>query len=86
MELNLLVNGGKSDSLHQSFHLIQMTLMKRVLILLFVMKLNQSFKEAMGLPLADKWRDAYLEEHNWHLENGTWSLVELPPGKEAIGC
>jgi hypothetical protein len=45
----------------------------------------QSFREAMNLPLADKWRDACLEEYNWHLTNGTWDLVELPPGMKAIG-
>ena len=26
-----------------------------------------------------------LEEFNWHLENRTWSLVELPVGKKALG-
>ena len=30
-------------------------------------------------------KPAMLEEHNWHLENGTWDLVELPEGKVAIG-
>jgi len=45
----------------------------------------QSFTEAMQLPLADKWKDACLEEYNWHLENSTWTLVELPPGQKAIG-
>ena len=45
----------------------------------------QLYKEAMGLPLANKWTDACLEEFNWHLANGTWTLVELPPGMKAIG-
>jgi hypothetical protein len=39
----------------------------------------------LELPLADKWKDACLEEYNWHLQNGTWTLVELPPGMKAIG-
>src|ERR671929_620035 len=45
----------------------------------------KSFADAIKGPLADKWRDAALEEYNWHLQNGTWTLVELPPGKKAIG-
>jgi len=44
-----------------------------------------SYREALGLPLADKWKDACLEEYNWHLQNGTWTLVELLPGMKAIG-
>ena len=39
----------------------------------------------MCLPLADKWKEACLEEYNWHLQNGTWDLVELPPGMKAVG-
>jgi hypothetical protein len=35
--------------------------------------------------LADKWQDACLEEYNWHLQNGTWTLMELPPGMKTIG-
>ena len=26
-----------------------------------------------------------LEEFNWHLENETWMLMELPEGKKAVG-
>jgi hypothetical protein len=45
----------------------------------------QSYREALELPLADKWQDACLEEYNWHLQNGTGTLMELPPGMKAIG-
>jgi len=45
----------------------------------------KSYREALELPLADKWKDACLEEYNWHLQNGTWTLLELPPGMKAIG-
>ena len=44
-----------------------------------------SYKEAMIGPQANKWKDAALEEYNWHLQNGTWELVELPPEMKAIG-
>ena len=34
---------------------------------------------------AEQWRDAALEEMKGHQSNGTWKLVELPPGEKAIG-
>jgi hypothetical protein len=81
---------GRSDILLQLLNLmnLEMTLRKRrVHMLSFLVKLSQhqSYKEALELPLADKWKDACLEEYNWHLQNGTWTLVELPPGMKAIG-
>ena len=33
----------------------------------------------------NSWREAMLEEFNWHLENETWMLMELPEGKKAVG-
>lgn len=39
----------------------------------------------MAGPDAKKWHDAALEELNAHLNNGTWVLEKLPPGKKAIG-
>jgi hypothetical protein len=44
-----------------------------------------TYREATNSEQAEKWQDAMLEEHNWHLENGTWDIVELPDGKVAIG-
>jgi hypothetical protein len=34
---------------------------------------------------ADKWQEAINAEYNTLLEQGTWELVELPPGEKAIG-
>jgi len=31
------------------------------------------------------WMDAATQEINGHLQNGTWEIVKLPPGKKAIG-
>ncbi|EGN96039.1 hypothetical protein SERLA73DRAFT_76038 [Serpula lacrymans var. lacrymans S7.3] len=45
----------------------------------------RSFADAMRRPDADKWREAAMEELQAHERNGTWSLVELPPGVKAIG-
>lgn len=33
-----------------------------------------------------KWKAAMLEEMNALEKNKTWELVELPSGKEAVGC
>jgi len=41
--------------------------------------------QAMKSPDADKWRQAMQEEYLMHLENRTWEIVKLPPGKKAIG-
>ncbi|KAL3639631.1 hypothetical protein CASFOL_017538 [Castilleja foliolosa] len=40
-------------------------------------------EEAMQIPL---WREAMEKESNALIKNNTWSLVELPNGKESIGC
>jgi hypothetical protein len=34
---------------------------------------------------ADKWQEAINAEYNTLLQQGTWELVELPPGEKAIG-
>ncbi len=34
---------------------------------------------------ADKWQQAMREEYLMHLENKTWEIVKLPPGKKEIG-
>jgi len=45
----------------------------------------QTYKEASQSEQAKQWNAAMLEEMNWHLENGTWTIVELPDGQRAIG-
>jgi hypothetical protein len=45
-----------------------------------------SFSEAMRRPDASMWYDAAATEIRALVENGTWELVKLPPGKKAIGC
>ena len=43
-----------------------------------------SYRQAINGENSTQWKEAMLEEHNWHLENGTWTLMELPEGKKAI--
>ena len=44
-----------------------------------------TYREAIAGSNKTQWNDAMLEEINAHLENRTWDIVELPPGKKAIG-
>jgi len=41
--------------------------------------------EALRWPDTDRWIEAALAEIEAHTWNGTWELVQLPPGKQAIG-
>ena len=41
-----------------------------------------SYKEAMDD--STKWRAASKSELDSHIENGTWEVVELPPGRREI--
>ena len=45
----------------------------------------KTYKEAMQSEDAEQWNAAMLAEFNWHLENGTWEVIELPDGQKAIG-
>ena len=45
----------------------------------------RTFKQAMSCPDAYRWREAAVEEVNTLMANGTWEIVDLPPGKKAIG-
>jgi hypothetical protein len=45
----------------------------------------KTFREAMQRPNADLWYQAAVKEMEAHIENGTWELVKLPPGRKAIG-
>ena len=44
-----------------------------------------TWKEAISGSHAEQWREAALEEMNMHHSNGTWELVELPPGAKTVG-
>ena len=43
-----------------------------------------TFHEAVSGPDRDKWKASIQEEYDSLLENGTWELTQLPPGKKAI--
>jgi hypothetical protein len=43
------------------------------------------FWEAMQCPDANLWYEAAVKEMQAHIENGTWELVKLLPGRKAIG-
>jgi len=45
----------------------------------------KTLADALKRPDADKWVAAALAEIEAHLQNGTWELVQLPPGRRAIG-
>jgi hypothetical protein len=45
----------------------------------------KSFREAMQRPDANLWYKAAVKEMQAHIENSTWELVKLPPGRKAIG-
>jgi transposase InsO family protein len=45
-----------------------------------------TFEEAMESEDAEQWVKAAKEEYDSIIKNKTWSLVDLPPGRKAIGC
>ncbi|CAI7770542.1 unnamed protein product, partial [Closterium sp. NIES-54] len=44
----------------------------------------KTLAEALSGPDAEKWKQSAKEEYDSLLENETWELCELPPGKKAI--
>ncbi|CAI7834292.1 unnamed protein product [Closterium sp. NIES-53] len=44
----------------------------------------ETLAEALSGPDAEKWKQSVKEEYESLLENETWELCELPPGKKAI--
>ncbi|CAI7844378.1 unnamed protein product [Closterium sp. NIES-54] len=44
----------------------------------------KTLAEALSGPDAEKWKQSVKEEYDSLLENKTWELCELPPGKKAI--
>ena len=47
--------------------------------------LPNTYKQAMLSPDKDNWINAMDKEYNALIENDTWELVPLPPGREVIG-
>ena len=45
-----------------------------------------TIQEAKSSDHATEWKVATDAEYNSLIENKTWMLVELPPGRKAIGC
>ena len=45
-----------------------------------------TMQEAATSDHAREWKAAVDSEYNSLIENKTWKLVELPPGRKAIGC
>ena len=45
-----------------------------------------TFKNAMASPEAKHWKAAVKSEMDSIVSNGTWELVDLPPGCTTIGC
>jgi len=44
----------------------------------------RTLAKALKWPDADKWVAAALTKIKAHIQNGTWELTQLPPGKRAI--
>ena len=45
-----------------------------------------TYKEAIAGPQATQWADAANEEYQSLIENETWELVPLPPGRKPVSC
>jgi hypothetical protein len=45
----------------------------------------RTFKDSQRRPESSQWRKACLEELDAHQLNGTWKVVQLPPGKKVVG-
>src|ERR1700754_2397550 len=46
----------------------------------------RSYAEAMARPEAEMYHKSACDEIQTLLDNGTWELATLPPGRKAIGC
>jgi hypothetical protein len=45
----------------------------------------RTLRDVLKCPDADLWNQAAVKEMEAHIENGTWELVKLLPGRKAIG-
>lgn len=46
----------------------------------------RTYQEALSCEEAHLWQPSVQDEYDSHIQNGTWILVPLPPGRKAIGC
>ena len=46
----------------------------------------QTYEQALDQPDAEQWKEAMQSEYDSIVRNRTWTLVNLPPGRKAIGC
>ena len=46
----------------------------------------KSLRQALARSDGNKWQEAAKLEMDSHASNGTWELVDLPPGAKTIGC
>ncbi|KAF0710277.1 hypothetical protein As57867_005548, partial [Aphanomyces stellatus] len=46
----------------------------------------QSFADIEASPNKQAWLEATQDEYNSLLNNGTWVLTDLPPGRKALAC
>ncbi len=44
-----------------------------------------NYRQPIQADDSDCWKEATLAEYNTLLQNGTWEIVDLPPGEKAIG-
>ena len=45
-----------------------------------------TMEEALVAPDREAWLASREDEFQIHMENGTWSLTNLPPGRKALDC
>ena len=46
----------------------------------------KTYKQALKHPNAEQWKDAMKEEYSALMKHHTWDLVDLPEGRNLVGC
>ncbi len=52
---------------------------------LYPLQTHTTTGQAIQADDSERWKEATLAEYNTLLQNGTWEIVDLPPGEKAIG-
>ncbi|POM69384.1 LOW QUALITY PROTEIN: Integrase catalytic core protein [Phytophthora palmivora] len=78
----------KKSKRYQDYQCIQAMLDKNVAqdILEHKVPTPRSLKQALSGPHREQWKQALELEYDSLIENGTWRLVRLPPGRKALPC